>query len=862
MANLTDKKVCQFGLFRIRPWSGALVFVNTTNKEKNMSPRSSRRFDCGLFLLIICISAINVVIGLIGTTADKANAQTQVGTIFFRRCTAADCDIYRIRSDGSGESHFYGSNAFDHEPHVSPDGTKVLFYQIYPPAYTNADIFTIDISGDVASLTRLTSSSQREVHPSWSPDGSEIAYMSGIPGRPWIMNADGSNQRQLVSGGESHGVEFGSDGYIYFMTYGFQTPTYDIYRVDRNGDNLELLIRTDDASEGHPILSPDGTQLLFARIPSTGSNAQICASPPCYWNIWVKDLQSGVETQLTNSLAHNLGPVWSPDGSSIAYTSDVDGDYEIYVMDADGANIRQITDNSIDDEWPFWSGGSAPVAIDDSYQATEDLSLTLIAPGVLANDSDASGDELFVNNITQPNNGVVTINLDGSFTYVPQADYCGQDSFTYIAGNGQAVSNEATVELDVNCVNDPPVGEVDIPSITIDEGLLAANSGSFYDVEGDPVTLSASLGTVTVESGSGNATESLVYENDFLDLEGWTSPGIIGNRCNYPIQQRDSVVYNSGGNRSSHVALPQTIITEEAQPFAVEVKFRYRDDGGMYIGLMKENANPCEAWANNGFVFTTGGERQDAYALIWPEGGNYEILRILKAHDGLWHIVRMEGDVDGIWSLYIDDELIGTSIVPDFDTNYKYLSVDSYTGSGVNEFDWIKVYVQEPDRRWIWDYLTTDGPSESQPVTVFADDGNGGVGEGKFDLTVKNVAPTGALNANANEINEGSAVTVTFSDEYDPSSADTSAGFRYSFDCTDDGAFEATDVLDSAYACQYGDDGTYTIRGRIKDKDGGFSDYTTSVIVNNIAPTVAMSGSPTATEGHKLTYSFTISDPG
>ena len=100
---------------------------------------------------------------------------------------------------------------------------------------------------------------------------------------------------------------------------------------------------------------------------------------------------------------------------------------------------------------------SQPVASDDSYSTAEDTLLTVAAPGVLGNDSDADGNALTAVLVSGPAHAAsFTLNADGSFSYMPAANYNGPDSFTYKASDGTADSNTATVSLNVTSVNDPP----------------------------------------------------------------------------------------------------------------------------------------------------------------------------------------------------------------------------------------------------------------------------------------------------------------------------------------------------------------------------------------------------------------------
>ncbi len=102
-----------------------------------------------------------------------------------------------------------------------------------------------------------------------------------------------------------------------------------------------------------------------------------------------------------------------------------------------------------------------PIARDDNYSTNEDQTLTINAPGVMSNDNDPDGGTITVTvpQLTGPSNGTLTLNADGSFTYVPNPNYTGPDQFTYsICDNGTpSKCDTATVFITVLPVNDPPV---------------------------------------------------------------------------------------------------------------------------------------------------------------------------------------------------------------------------------------------------------------------------------------------------------------------------------------------------------------------------------------------------------------------
>lgn len=113
------------------------------------------------------------------------------------------------------------------------------------------------------------------------------------------------------------------------------------------------------------------------------------------------------------------------------------------------------------------ASGTPPVAADDSYTTNEDTSLSVPAPGVLGNDTDADGDTLGAAVVATPTSGTLLSSADGSFTYVPNPDFNGSDTFTYRASDGTAFSNEATVTITVDPVNDPPVVTLDPGTRTV-----------------------------------------------------------------------------------------------------------------------------------------------------------------------------------------------------------------------------------------------------------------------------------------------------------------------------------------------------------------------------------------------------------
>ncbi len=175
-------------------------------------------------------------------------------------------------------------------------------------------------------------------------------------------------------------------------------------------------------------------------------------------------------------------------------------------------------------------------------------------------------------------------------------------------------------------------------------------------------------------------------------------------------------------------------------------------------------------------------------------------------------------------------------------------------------------YRWDLDGNGIW-----DTPWSSSPYAIYTwyDDYSGiaivEVTDGTYtdthwtNVTVNNIAPTADL-GNDGPKDEGSAVTVSFTNQYDPGTFDTI--FTYSFDWDNDGTYEIVDQASASATHTWYDNGIFTVKGKIKDKDDGYTEYTTDVTMNNVAPLVDAGPDQTADEGDTLSFSGSFTDPG
>jgi VCBS repeat-containing protein len=204
----------------------------------------------------------------------------------------------------------------------------------------------------------------------------------------------------------------------------------------------------------------------------------------------------------------------------------------------------------------------APVAVDDGYAVAEDTLLTVTAGDKLTlNDSDADNDTLNALLETTPQNGTLTLASDGTFTYQPDTDFNGDDSFTYVVTDGFNLSEVATVTITVTEVNDDPVAEDD-NAVTLDgEAVTVDVLGN----DGDVDTADQLLITSVTQPVSGSAQVEIT--NGGTNLSYVSVPGFFNDETTFDTFTYTVSDFHAGTNSATVTVL--VLLNNEA-PVAVD----------------------------------------------------------------------------------------------------------------------------------------------------------------------------------------------------------------------------------------------------------------------------------------------------
>jgi len=202
--------------------------------------------------------------------------------------------------------------------------------------------------GSSANVLQLTNGPASAFHPTWSPDGSKIAFASG---GIQVMNADGSGLVRLTDGSYGENWPAWSRDGTRIAFEGSAGGNEDVYVMNADGSNV-VRLTSDPAHDGEPTWSPDGMKIAFVSDRSGAGTA-----------LYAMNVDGSNLLQLTGASSVKQ-PAWSPDGTKIAYSDGPYGVEQIYVITVGGPSRTQLTNDPYPARnlSPSWSPDGARIA--------------------------------------------------------------------------------------------------------------------------------------------------------------------------------------------------------------------------------------------------------------------------------------------------------------------------------------------------------------------------------------------------------------------------------------------------------------------------------------------------------------------
>jgi Tol biopolymer transport system component/S1-C subfamily serine protease len=285
--------------------------------------------------------------GLSGWASGIYLAPLDVATspILFTSNRGGSDDIYRLLPDGSGLTRMTYDPAGEGDPSWSPDGTSIVFTS---NRGGDGDLYVMSAAG--GHWRQLTYDRAHDIHPVWSPDGSRIAFVSDRDGdwEIFVIDADGTGLRQITHNGAWDSFpDWSPDGTRLIYT-SRRTGNYDLFLINlTSGADTRLTVSP--YSDAHPSWSPTGDEIAYTMVVPEGGRL--------LREIGVLNVHDPAHprrvTQSGPGEALNGYPAWSPDGQWIVFTSERDGNEEIYLIPVRGGWASNLSNG------PVWSDRGA-----------------------------------------------------------------------------------------------------------------------------------------------------------------------------------------------------------------------------------------------------------------------------------------------------------------------------------------------------------------------------------------------------------------------------------------------------------------------------------------------------------------------
>lgn len=262
------------------------------------------------------------------------------GHIVFTSNRDGNHELYLMNSNGSYPIRLTENTVSDRLAVWSPDGSMIA----YTSGLTEStDIYIMEINNGISNIQSFAESEDIDSAPTWSPDGAMIAFYSFRDGDEEIyaLNLLSRALQQLTSNDFVDWAPSWSPSGQHITFVSDRDGNFEIYVMNSDGSNQQRLTHT-PAGEFRPLWSPDGRQILF--MSERDGNREL----------YRMNADGSNQIRLTDNNDVDRLPAWSPDGDFIIFVSDRDGNEELYIMDTNGEGIVRLTANNSEDFAPAW----------------------------------------------------------------------------------------------------------------------------------------------------------------------------------------------------------------------------------------------------------------------------------------------------------------------------------------------------------------------------------------------------------------------------------------------------------------------------------------------------------------------------
>jgi TolB protein len=281
------------------------------------------------------------------------NAKGEILFISRRISNSADWQIFLMNADGTNQRALSNNLVRCSPPILSHSGTKVAFTTYDNNFYYN--LYVIDIDGQNQNL--LSKGKQFCGSPAWSPDDRRIAFVKndnnmGGTYDIYSISVDGSNEIKLTNQNDNFSPQYSPDNNSIIFSSSNNTWA-GIYKMNIDGSSKRLLT-PQNKSFGDPKISPSGTMIAITSNDWNGSQIFVMNSDGTN----LKQITFTVSSKYFDTgfpRDGNCNPVWSPSSDQLAYVSYENGSPDIFNINSDGTGNKRLTDTPLRDENPVWT---------------------------------------------------------------------------------------------------------------------------------------------------------------------------------------------------------------------------------------------------------------------------------------------------------------------------------------------------------------------------------------------------------------------------------------------------------------------------------------------------------------------------